>query len=182
MLTYLSKVRYVYINSGIKSKEKYIYGDIFLMKFKEKFKRLRKSIGCTQSQFGKMFGLNQQSVSELESGRKNPSKTLMAYLKYRFSDIFGEDEKIGKALQDAENNNVTKVIIEHKDIIKRFKDPERGLRINQKIIDVQDASDELFDMLDSQVDVIHNTAKKLKKNSKKKSPEPSSTKKQVNGK
>lgn len=152
------------------------------MKFKTEFKNLRKSTGYTQSQFGDMLGLTQQSVSHLESGRKNPSKTLMAYLKYRYSSIFGEDEKIGKTEKITDNGNVTKVIIEHQDIIKRFKNPERGLRINQRIIDIQDTSEELFDRLDSHIEIVHSTAEILKKESKKKNQETPFTKKQVNGK
>lgn len=49
-----------------------------------------------------MFGLSQQTISDLENGKKKPSKTLLAFLEYRYGDIstgqmkntsFGSKEK-----------------------------------------------------------------------------------------
>ncbi len=64
------------------------------MNFSKKLKNLRNSISCNQFEFGKMLGLSQQGVSDLENGKKKPSKTLLAYLEYRYNDIFGK-ESIG---------------------------------------------------------------------------------------
>jgi len=63
------------------------------MDFSAKIKQIRRSTGCNQTEFGKIVGLSQQAVSDLEKGRKKPSKTLVALLKYRYSDIFFDENK-----------------------------------------------------------------------------------------
>lgn len=37
----------------------------------ERFKELRKALGLTQSEFGKILGLSTSGVSDIESGRRN---------------------------------------------------------------------------------------------------------------
>lgn len=37
----------------------------------ERFKELRKTLGLTQSEFGKILGLSTSGVSDIESGRRN---------------------------------------------------------------------------------------------------------------
>lgn len=37
----------------------------------ERFKELRKALGLTQSEFGKILGLSTSGVSEIEAGRRN---------------------------------------------------------------------------------------------------------------
>ncbi len=131
------------------------------MDFKSKFKKLRKSMGYTQSRFGEIFGLTQVGISELESGKKKPSKTLMAYLKYRFSNIFGEDAKIGKADEPQLNDDANRVMIEYQNTIKRFKDPKRGLRIIKKIIILQEINPKLLEQVERYLTTTHETAQTM---------------------
>ncbi len=72
------------------------------MNFALTIKKIRKTTGYDQKTFGKMFGLSQQTISDLENGKKKPSKTLLAFLEYRYGDIstgqmkntsFGSKEK-----------------------------------------------------------------------------------------
>jgi DNA-binding XRE family transcriptional regulator len=138
------------------------------MEFKDKFKSIRKSNGYTQGQFAKMLGLTQQGISEIESGKKNPSKTLLAFLKYRYSDIF-ENESDTDA-QPNENKKINEAVIEHQNVIKQFYDPEQGLRINKLLIDIQETSSELFNKVEGYICGVHEAAKTLRpanQNSKK---------------
>ena len=56
------------------------------MEFKDKFKLVRKSLGLNQTEFGKAFGLSQRVISDIETGKSNPSKTLREYFIYRYGD------------------------------------------------------------------------------------------------
>jgi len=75
------------------------------MDFDKKLKIVRIMEGYTQKEFGLEFGLNQQSVSELESGKKNPSKTLLSYLKYRYLDIFDNEYQSDKFIIADDKND-----------------------------------------------------------------------------
>lgn len=115
------------------------------MNFNLKFKNLRKSIGCNQKEFGVMFGLTQQSISDLESGRKKPSKTLMAFLKYRYSDIFSSPEsaldKSIKEEQPAASNKVITILNEHQDLVKQFKNPKKAKEVNEDLLILEEVDE-----------------------------------------
>ncbi|MCF6246891.1 MAG: helix-turn-helix domain-containing protein [Desulfobacula sp.] len=80
----------------------------------------------------------------------------------------------GKMIEDdkkstsTENSNITTVVIEHQNIIKQFKDPERGLKINQKLIEIQDVNEDVYDQVESFINGAHQAVKTMKKASKKK--------------
>jgi len=57
------------------------------MEFKILLKRLRKHIGLNQTQFGNIIGKDQKDVSELERGKRGPTKTLVKYLEYRYGNM-----------------------------------------------------------------------------------------------
>lgn len=59
------------------------------MKFSDILKSIRKSICLNQSEFGKVVGLTQQAISELEKGKNKPSNTLLKFMEYRYGDNFG---------------------------------------------------------------------------------------------
>ncbi len=79
-------------------------------------------------------------------------------------------------------SNITKVIIEHQGIVKRFKDPEQALRMNQRLIDIQDASEKLFAEVDAYIKGAHTASRVLKDNSKKTLQKKLPTKRRTNGK
>lgn len=60
-----------------------------MAEFRDNIKNLRKTLGYTQIEFGKIIGVSQQVLSDLENGKSNPSKTLVKYLEYRFGDKMG---------------------------------------------------------------------------------------------
>jgi len=75
---------------------------------------------------------------------------------------------------EGDNSKVTKVVFEHQNLIKRFKNPERGLRWNERLIDIEDAGEELCDKVDNYLQGAHDAAMAIKK-SKKKIPQKTSS-------
>lgn len=47
---------------------------------KERFKKIRLKLNCTQLQFSEKLGTNQQSITDVESGRKKPNEDLLEKL------------------------------------------------------------------------------------------------------
>ena len=62
------------------------------MEIGKRFKIIRKSMGLNQTDFGKIFGLKYQTISDIERGIKEPSKTSVEYAKFRFGENFGLDQ------------------------------------------------------------------------------------------
>jgi len=57
------------------------------MEFKIQFKKLRKCLNLKQLEFGKIIGHTQRGISELENGKRSPSKTLIKLLEYLYGNI-----------------------------------------------------------------------------------------------
>jgi len=118
------------------------------MEFKIKFKALRISLGYDQKKFGNIFGLSQQVISDIERGVSTPSKTLIKYFEYRYSDENidlrsenhppGSKNSVSHIGEHSENYNkaVTELfsLIENPEMASKFaqgmvsvikKDPER---------------------------------------------------------
>ena len=56
------------------------------MEFKDRLRSIRLSAGYKQKEFGKILGVSQQVISDLERGVSNPSNTLLRCLEYRYGD------------------------------------------------------------------------------------------------
>ncbi|MBU0972639.1 MAG: helix-turn-helix domain containing protein [Proteobacteria bacterium] len=87
----------------------------------------------------------------------------------------------------SENNKSPNVIIiKHQDLVKRFKNPEKGLQNNEHLIGIENISDALYEKASDYLKTIHETAKIMKQEiedtQKKQGQNESSIKKQVNGK
>lgn len=61
---------------------------LVLMDYKTIIKDIRLKVGLNQKDFGKVCGVSQQVISNIERGKSEPSQTLVALLKYRYSDYF----------------------------------------------------------------------------------------------
>ena len=156
----------------------------------------------SQAAFSKKLKVTQSTIGRYEKGSRCPDAEFILLLKEHYNInpnwlIVGDDPKFmqnglkcdEKAIykdtkSDPEPSKITQINIEHQCIIKRFKDPERGLRINQKLIDIQDANDDLYDKVESFISGAHQAAKTMKKehNLPQKKTQKLYTKKQNNGK
>ena len=63
---------------------------------------------------------------------------------------------------DHEASNVTKVVIEHQDTIKRFKNPEKAKEFNEFLVEIEDNDPEGYDELYKEAKVIYKTIKRIK--------------------
>ncbi|KKN36006.1 hypothetical protein LCGC14_0777830 [marine sediment metagenome] len=54
----------------------------------DKVLSLRKSMGYSQEKFGEKFGVSQQVISGIETGKKKPSKTFSIFIDYIYSATF----------------------------------------------------------------------------------------------
>ncbi|MCD4678052.1 MAG: helix-turn-helix domain containing protein [Desulfobacula sp.] len=63
----------------------------------------------------------------------------------------------------SDTSNVTKVIIEHQDIIRKFKDPEKAKELNEFLIEIEENDPEGFEELYREAKAIAKTINRLKK-------------------
>lgn len=159
----------------------------------QRLKFIRKKLKLTQEKLAISIGLKRDNITSLESEKVKIS-TLHAiamehlycvnkdWLLYGKGDIFIDGNKKDIKKSEDDSPNVTKVIIEHQGIVKRFKDPERGLRMNQRLLDIQDISEDLYDTVETYIKGVHDAAQTIKDKSKKKNHKISPTKKRANGK
>lgn len=115
-----------------------------------RLKKARKNAGLTQPQLAALIGVSLKSIKNYE---KDASKIAVTKVK-KIALGCGVDEiwlltGHGKMIDDridsgteesSSNGNIAQVIIEHQDIIKRFKDPELGKNINEQLVVIQDNS------------------------------------------
>ncbi len=60
--------------------------------------------------------------------------------------------------KETDLSNLTPVNIKHQGLVSRFKDPERGLKINGRLIDIEKTSDKLYDKVDTYIQGVHEAA------------------------
>ena len=58
------------------------------MDYKAAIIDIRQKVGLDQKAFGKICGVSRQEIADIEDGKLEPSETLVALLKYRYSDYF----------------------------------------------------------------------------------------------
>lgn len=152
---------------------KNITKDIF---FSERLRSLIKDrVKATQNEFCKTVGITQGYLSMVLNGKRGPSADLIIgiYLNYgeHFDWLLKGDESKQEGSKD-KSCNITKVIIEHQDLVKRFKNPEKAKEINEDLLLLEDIDKD-------GVDEVHDIIKmklERKGNSQKKPPQPPHTK------
>ncbi len=131
-----------------------------MINLKNRIKKARKHARLTQPQLAELIGVSHRTLTSYE---KDASKVTI-----KISQKIASECKVneiwlltgkGEMLDDNNDNNVTKVIIEHQDIVKHFKDPERAKDINKRLIEIEAANEELYNKVDSYIQGIHDAAK-----------------------
>jgi transcriptional regulator with XRE-family HTH domain len=82
--------------------------------------------------------------------------------------LFGHDQESPQP-QKKEYSKITKVIIEHQDIVKKFKNPEIAKAMNEKLLEIEAADAELFSKADAYIQGLHDSIKTSKKKKTKRS-------------
>lgn len=68
-----------------------------------------------------------------------------------------------KCKSDSDQPNLTQVVIEHQDIIRRFKDPDKAKEFNEFLVNIEDGDPEGYDGLFKEAKIIYKTIKRLKR-------------------
>lgn len=61
------------------------------------------------------------------------------------------------------HKDTTEIIIKHQGLVKRFKNPQKGLYMNERLIYIEDTSDELFDKADTYLQGLYDAATIIKR-------------------
>ena len=116
------------------------------MEFGLRLKKLRKTIGYTQTEMGRFLGLTASAMSDIERGVNKPSKTLVEYMKYRYPEVFGDhvvepsfDLKGPKLLVDESQKGLEENIgkLPHEDLVKHFRQADLAWEINWDLLKLE---------------------------------------------
>ena len=69
---------------------------------------------------------------------------------------------------NTKDSNTAKVLTEHQNMLKRFKNPERAKDINERLIEIEEISDEIYNKVDGYVAASRDAARAIQEASGKK--------------
>lgn len=143
----------------------------------ERLKEVRNLLGLTQEKMGAPIGLSKANIRDLESGKVKISTihTLAFEYVYKINSkwlITGVGEKIvdnyrpdyvsepvpqyndDKTIKENEVLKYLEIVeAEHAKLIKGFKDKERGKRLNEKLIRLEQISENQIDKIEHEIDL-----------------------------
>lgn len=164
------------------------------MKPADRLKIARKKLKLTQEKFAISVGLKRDNVTGLELGKVRFSTLHALAIEYVHGInkdwlLSGDGEMFlqqANTSSTGESEKVVKVLTEHPDLVKRFKDPEQGLLNNLRLIDLEKISKRLYDKMSEDIQKVHETAMILKEEideefQKKENQKKSSGKRKANG-
>ena len=131
------------------------------MTLNERLKRARKKAGKTQEAMASELGIGLGTIKRYE---KDASKIPVSLVS-KMALLCDVDEIwlfTGKKNQsETAVDKTEKTILEHQNIVKQFKDPERGLRMNQGLIEIEKLSEDVIRELDIYIRATLNTTRTL---------------------
>ena len=138
---------------------------------KDRFKKARKQAGLTQAALAEGAGISVRSVNKYE---QDPSKItidiLMAIATACNVDItwlLTGTGDVGNKVQGAEDISAkcTNIVeFEHMELIKKFKDKEKGKLYNEQLIELEELSSDLFLDVGTYLNATLNAAKRVLSN------------------
>lgn len=133
----------------------------------DRIKYLRLKEDLTQAQLSEKIGISKGNISSLENNRYEPSAKTIISLSELFN-ISTDWILLGNKEEKKENaqENVN-IILKHKDTITRFKNPDKGLENNERLIDIEDADNETYIELTGYIKGVHNTVMTKRKEKQK---------------
>ncbi|MCP3940041.1 MAG: helix-turn-helix transcriptional regulator [Desulfobacteraceae bacterium] len=162
--------------------------------YSKRLKLVRKeSNSLTQHQLSELLEIPLHKIKSIESDKTKISIEIALKIEEKLNFSFkwiltGVGEKfISKVDPESsiikDNNlNLKKVIVEHQDVIKKFKDSKKAKEFNEFLIEIEDGDPEGYEGLYKEAKTISKTINRLKeKDSIKKKQQTSFTKRQVNG-
>ena len=149
-----------------------------MTKIGDRIAYIRLNAGLTQDQFADKTGLKKSNISGLENNKYEPSASTLIKIVESFdvtSDwlLFGDKTKE----KQTDKSMITKVVVEHQDLITLFKNPKKAKEFNEFLISVEEHNPEGYDNLYGMAKTLYKTTPNGQKKEARKTP----TKKQANG-
>ncbi|MBA3009736.1 MAG: helix-turn-helix transcriptional regulator [Proteobacteria bacterium] len=160
----------------------------------ERLKTARKNAGFSQKDLAKNLGITARTLQRYEKDASKMPIEIMTNISHlcdadlvwlitgdggNKKDIKGKTE----SKSNSESSNITKVIHEHQDLIKRFKNPEVAKEATEDLIELESIHDGLYADTIKHIKTTLNAARIMKGSTQKKqSQNESSTKKRANEK
>ncbi len=97
------------------------------MEFRAAIKDIRQKVGLDQAAFGSLCGVSEKVIADIESGKDEPSDTLVELVKYRYSDYFfrqDDHERHLRRLSDKQGRRHTR-----EGILELFEDRQTARTI-----------------------------------------------------
>ena len=138
------------------------------MKLHERLKIARKKSNLKQKELADKLEIG---IATLQRYEKDSSKIpfhIVSKIAY-FCDVeefwlyTGDDSKIHQPSETKTmSSKITKVIIEHQDVVKNFKDHERAKEFNEMLVEIETEDPEGYEELFKEAKTISKTIKRLK--------------------
>ena len=120
------------------------------------------------TELGKAVGKQSSFMSQVKRGKPVNSMHLKAvgivFGPQKVIELLGLDDKVGDKNfhgGDKISKETKKIISKHQGLVTRFKNPEKGYRINERLVVIENISDELFNRVDIYIQGIHDAAQAL---------------------
>ena len=118
----------------------------------------------TASKLAKAVGKPPSFVNEVKRGKPVNSIHLKAV-----GVVFGAEKVLELlSLKDVHSDNSNITVIEHQGLIKRFKNPEKGLKNNEHLINIENASEKLYQKVSDYLEIMDETADVIREEKQKK--------------
>jgi transcriptional regulator with XRE-family HTH domain len=126
----------------------------------------RKKAGYTQKELAEALGITARTVQRYEKD----ASCLTINIATELSSLCKVDLIwLITGNNPSDSSNLTKVIIEHQELVARFKNPEKAKEINERLIEIEELSEAIYDKVSLYIEASHDAAKAvsdLKKTSK----------------
>lgn len=151
-----------------------------------RIKIVRLHLKLTQKIFAERLGVKWYQIKDIETGKTKASVDILTVMCESFainSDWLltgrGNLHRTETTTIKNENSNLTRIVIEHQDLIKRFKNPEKAKMANENLLKLENNDLQGFNEACEYIDF---KAQKTDSTQKKQDQNESFTKKQINGK
>lgn len=129
------------------SRKKTLISELDLSKIGGRIAYLRVTNGMTQAQLSEKTGLSKGNVSGLEKHKYEPSYKAIIKIIELFK-VNSEWLLLGKGSHEQSSPKETPenmVVIEHQDLVKRFKNSEKAKEMNEGLLMLEDIDEQGFD-------------------------------------
>ncbi|MCF8112797.1 MAG: helix-turn-helix domain-containing protein [Desulfotignum sp.] len=140
----------------------------------DRIKKARKHANLTHPQLADAIGVSRRAVIGYQKNASAVSVLVVQKIARacQVNEIWlltGHGQMDGN--QEAPPENITKVIVEHQDLIKKFKDPDTAKEANEALIELEDLDQDLYQDVVKHIKSSVNAARVIKKATSKKTSE-----------